>query len=94
MIIYLAASKLDSITARELERSKVDNKLPSLVDFTRFLKARADLLETLEHNVSKTQAIKIMSRPILQTKSVSGEVISVFLCKKEHFKQVPGISKA
>ncbi|XP_018395970.1 PREDICTED: uncharacterized protein LOC108774375 [Cyphomyrmex costatus] len=50
LLIYLTSSKLDSITAREWEKERVDKELPTLEEFKAFLSSRANLLDTLELN--------------------------------------------
>ncbi|XP_061724952.1 uncharacterized protein LOC133530899 isoform X1 [Cydia pomonella] len=49
LIIHMVTSKLDSATLRdwETERNNI-KKLPTLTEFTTFLRNRADLLETME----------------------------------------------
>lgn len=48
LIIYLITSKLDNATARDWEEYIAKKNSPTLDDLRSFLKAKADLLETLE----------------------------------------------
>lgn len=49
VIIYLVGSKLDTTTSRKWEEFKVDlSNLPTLQEFLKFLRHRADVLETMQ----------------------------------------------
>ncbi|KAJ8973141.1 hypothetical protein NQ317_001877 [Molorchus minor] len=48
LIIFLVTGKLDPVTYREWEETKSRDKLPTLEEFQKFLKIRAELLESLE----------------------------------------------
>ncbi|KAF9823412.1 hypothetical protein SFRURICE_006625 [Spodoptera frugiperda] len=56
LIIHMMAEKLDSVTHREWEEHRNSlNSPPSLEKFITFLSNKADLLETLQENKSKTK---------------------------------------
>lgn len=48
LLIFMITSKLDPVTSREWENYRSKSDIPSLDDLQTFLKARADLLETIE----------------------------------------------
>ncbi|XP_049876854.1 uncharacterized protein LOC126374328 [Pectinophora gossypiella] len=51
LIIFMMASKLDSATARKWEEHKSNlEKSPTLKEFIKFLRSRADVLETMQYN--------------------------------------------
>nr|CAI5866801.1 unnamed protein product [Callosobruchus analis] len=57
LIIYIASNKLDPQTAQEWQKQQFDSERPTTNDFNEFLKSRADLLETLEHNSQSCTAL-------------------------------------
>ncbi|KAI5633213.1 hypothetical protein NE865_14092 [Phthorimaea operculella] len=61
LIIYIVASKLDERTLREWEEEKIKHKVVSLEMFTKFLKNRADLLDTIEQSFSKAPAVQAVN---------------------------------
>lgn len=81
LIIYMIGIKLDSVTLREWETRKAGNDLPTLDDLKKFLKSRADLLETIGvKNVEKRQGVHNK-----HTKSfVAASVIKCPFCSDSH----------
>ncbi|KAI5630680.1 putative peptidase (DUF1758) domain-containing protein [Phthorimaea operculella] len=61
LVIYIVASKLDVRTLREWEEEKIKHKVVSLEMFTKFLKNRADLLDTIEQSFSKAPAVQAVN---------------------------------
>nr|CAI5857725.1 unnamed protein product [Callosobruchus analis] len=55
LIIFSLANKLDRISFKEWEKARHSSDLPTLEDFTSFIKGRADLLETIEMSHNKVQ---------------------------------------
>lgn len=58
LIIYIMSAKLDKNTAREWEKLKSKESSCTLESFKKFLKERANLLETLEMNIDHTRINK------------------------------------
>ncbi|XP_045462409.1 uncharacterized protein LOC123672361 [Harmonia axyridis] len=50
LIVFLIQTKLDSVTVREWEKFRADKDVPTWDDLKKFLKSRADFLETIETN--------------------------------------------
>lgn len=82
LLIYLASSKLDSSTAREWEKQRVDKDLPTLEEFKTFLSSRASLLETLE--LSKKGAHKFKQSEFAKSKSFLVQEQKCAVCKEAH----------
>ena len=90
LLIYLLSSKLDSTTARAWEEEKTANKIPTLEDLKRFLKSRADMLETLEINNLSLENLSINKQrqgTQSRTKSLVTQKINCLNCNGEHHLQ-------
>lgn len=91
LIIFMASSKLDNATARRWEEFRSDIASPSLQDFYKFLRNRADVLETVysarvasineKHSVLKTKSF-IASTTSEQPSAPSGNECKS--CNKSH----------
>lgn len=106
LVIHIVANKLDSLTSREWEghRSTL-NDLPTLVEFNKFLKNRADLLEALDethNNVvmqrrhSDNTHVRQRSFTLRSHSPPSRQSFACPLCKNQHaiyqclkFKSLP-----
>ncbi|KAI5631472.1 putative peptidase (DUF1758) domain-containing protein [Phthorimaea operculella] len=92
LIIYIVASKLDERTLREWEEEKIKHKVVSLEMFTKFLKNRADLLDTIEQNFSKAPAVQAVNtnnknynvKTFAAATQPVPRVYQCSLCKDEH----------
>lgn len=62
IMLYLMASKLDKISAREWENCRVALDHPQLSDMQDFLRSRADFLENYEANHAKREVISKNTR--------------------------------
>lgn len=96
LIIYLITTKLDDSTLRKWEEFKAGCTVPTLDDLNTFLKARADLLESLEYSKSDTKQYKPELRSHKKVKSFygNGELSDqpqtqhkCSFCRKEHYIQ-------
>ena len=90
LLIYLVSTKLDSTTARAWEGEKTANQIPTLEDLKRFLKSRADMLETLEINnlsLEKLSTNKQRQGTHSRTKSLVTQKINCLNCEGEHHLQ-------
>ncbi|KAJ8979780.1 hypothetical protein NQ317_007688 [Molorchus minor] len=83
------STKLDTITAREWEETKANLTKPSLENLNKFLKDRADLLESLENSKSnkKYDKSRFESRRDNKTKSFVTSKACCTFCKGEHYIQ-------
>jgi len=82
LLIFLISNKLDSITAREWEKERVDKDLPTLDEFKGFLNSRASLLETLE--LSKKGTHKVKQAEQVKSKSFLVQKQECIVCKEAH----------
>ena len=88
LIIYLASTKLDSITARKWEEFRSDMDSPTLEQFYCFLRKRATVMETVNvgriiknekrHSLPKT---KSFISSAVDSSSIKKQCV---LCKQEH----------
>lgn len=80
LLIYLASSKLDRITAREWEEERANRNLPTLEEFKGFLKSKAKLLDKLDkkcgHKVKPSEQGKFKSFLVQKQECV--------VCKEAH----------
>lgn len=81
----MLSSKLDSKTSVDWERFSMQIESPTLSDFTKFLKDKADVLETIEQKsgYSKDKQVKEYSRGHKQTSCISGTFLCYY-CNNEH----------
>lgn len=80
LIIHLIVMKLDNFTSRNWEEKKGSlGDIPKLEDFFKFLRSRADFLETVKHN-KPTRMEKISSFVTSKSNSKS----CCILCKNSH----------
>ncbi|KAF9407494.1 hypothetical protein HW555_012504 [Spodoptera exigua] len=85
LIIYLVASKLDSVTLRHWEVYKNTlNAKPVLQNLKTYLKDRADLLQTLEEK-HKQNHVDIKSNKPAQNQTSTSRSPSCPLCKAQHY---------
>ncbi|KAJ8972213.1 hypothetical protein NQ317_018687 [Molorchus minor] len=85
LVIYLISTKLDTSTARRWEEYKSDKNIPNLQDFKTFLKARADLLETLEQRNAPEGNLKHSGGGSTTNRGLfSGQMKCVVCNKKGH----------
>ncbi|XP_024881163.1 uncharacterized protein LOC112460613 [Temnothorax curvispinosus] len=82
LLIYLASSKLDSITAREWEKQRANGDLPTLDEFKSFLTLRANMLETLDLN--KKGTYKSKQSDSIKSKSFLLKKQECVVCKEAH----------
>ncbi|VEN35931.1 unnamed protein product, partial [Callosobruchus maculatus] len=88
LIIYLVMSKVDVVTTREWEAYKANKDLPSLEDLKSFIKARADLLETLQFNSINKPSVKSgSSRGFLARDNNSSSKPKCHFCGNDHYIQ-------
>lgn len=86
LIVYLITSKLDTVTLREWENYKSDKNVPNFNDLKTFLKARADLLETLNSNQAEKKQIKSSVKGFLVTEDKQ-TYVKCRVCQKDHYIQ-------
>ncbi|XP_074032129.1 uncharacterized protein [Leptinotarsa decemlineata] len=90
LIVFLIQTKLDSVTVREWEKYRVDKDVPTLDDLKRFLKSRADFLETLESNQNERVVDKKYNKQSgtrgFHITSTENKPKCVF-CKGAHYSQ-------
>ncbi|XP_045462023.1 uncharacterized protein LOC123672080 [Harmonia axyridis] len=91
LLIYLMTTKLDKISVCEWEKVKSNLDLPTLKEFTTFLKNRADLLESLEQNneispktIKKEFKGKHVRSYLGKTDRVKSKSVKCFLCNENH----------
>lgn len=100
LIIHMMSSKLDPVSSREWEEERNRIKdIPTLNNFTDFLKGRADLLETMEGTQNKPRRHSDISHIRPKTFVASPATLPRFschLCKGNHsiyqcyrFKELP-----
>ncbi|XP_043466955.1 uncharacterized protein LOC122501502 [Leptopilina heterotoma] len=91
LLIYMISTKLDKITARAWEKEKTDNEIITLENLKRFLKGRADMLETLEINnlqIDKNTKIKPpQSSSQTKVKSFLTKKLNCLICDEDHHLQ-------
>lgn len=81
IVIYIVMEKLDATTRRVWEEQRPRKQLPTLTQFREFLKARVEMLVTLE--TEKNKSNKLETRPKLQ-KAFVGTVVFCTYCKDKH----------
>ncbi|KAL0881931.1 hypothetical protein ABMA27_001690 [Loxostege sticticalis] len=90
IIIHIISNKLDSVSNREWETFRNTLKeLPTLKEFTDFLKNRSDLLETMEESYSKRRHSDVTntrqkSMVVRSRSSLTNETYICPLCKDNH----------
>ncbi|KAJ8983233.1 hypothetical protein NQ317_005322 [Molorchus minor] len=84
LVIYLISTKLDTSTARRWEEYKSDKNIPNLQDFKTFLKARADLLETLEQRNAPKGNLKHSGGGSTTTRGLFSGQMKCVVCNKGH----------
>lgn len=92
LIIYLVTTKLDDVTLRKWEQAKASYKTLTLESLNKFLKKRADLLESVEYcksssvsaTTEKPYKFNRKTKP-LRVKSPTSPKCT--FCKKDHFIQ-------
>ncbi|XP_033213705.1 uncharacterized protein LOC117170777 [Belonocnema kinseyi] len=93
LLIYIVTTKLDKITARAWEKEKTENEFRTLEDLKNFLKARSDMLETLEINnlqIDKNAKLKSNNNNKSnqsKVKSFLAKKLNCLFCDGEHFIQ-------
>ncbi|XP_045778087.1 uncharacterized protein LOC123875994 [Maniola jurtina] len=82
LIIYIICQKLDSRTLRDWEEHKATHKQVNLEIFSKFLKNKADLLETIENNNNKpeTTSRSHTTRNVKSLASVANPTPKIFKC--------------
>ncbi|XP_011687010.1 PREDICTED: uncharacterized protein LOC105449455 [Wasmannia auropunctata] len=82
LLIYIISTKLDGVTAREWEKERAGNDIPTLEEFKTFLISRADLLDSIEINEKDVSKSKQADRPKVKSFLVQKQRCS--LCKEAH----------
>lgn len=59
LLVYIFASKLDSVTKREFEESIADIESPKVTDLTEFISKRCQLLETIESKAKPFKSFNV-----------------------------------
>nr|CAI5833055.1 unnamed protein product [Callosobruchus analis] len=80
LIIYIASNKL----AQEWQKQQFDSERPTTNDFNEFLKSRADLLETLEHNSQSCTALAEKQDKYKSNSKQNSAKICCPFCKGSH----------
>lgn len=85
LLIFMLSAKLDSRTSVDWERFSVQSDSPTLSDFTKFLRDKADVLETIEQKstFSRDRQVKEYPRGHKQTSCIAGAMLCYY-CNNEH----------
>lgn len=86
LLIHIITTKLDFATAREWEEKRGYLSNPTLNDLNEFLKNRADLLESLEHN-NKSSRKRMHQGKEQRINSFLSSRGRCSYCKGDHFIQ-------
>ncbi|CAH2207612.1 jg6931, partial [Pararge aegeria aegeria] len=88
LIIFIICLKLDSRTLRDWEEHKSTHKTINLEIFTKFLKNKADLLETIENNNSKPETSHRCTiknfKSLASVTDTASRIFKCILCQGEH----------
>lgn len=86
MIIHFASLKLDNVTSRRWEEHKsVIGDDPTLEEFFKFLRDRADVLETIKHNKSSINCKNEKAASLIASAQTSNNNrFNCIICKQDH----------
>lgn len=84
LIIYLITSKFDNATNKEWEQYKTSNDFPTLEEMNKFLRTRAEFLESIESK-NNQKASKYQSKNTFrQTSLVTTKASTCKICSQHH----------